>query len=211
LDSKLPPLLPLMRPMECTMPTTAPLHLLRHAHAAVALMDAKGNACVTINVDLVGVSETMTAAVREHMRAKCGLAPDCVRVIATHTHSGPCIASSLHAPHPCNPLLESRAEQEVHHTPPIPPTRCMCMLIQQHACTSALICTEAFMQARVAWYYALTWTIPCVCMFSLSAGSPTLFCLLEGGGVHKQRDHIDERSCRGCVCSPPPPNTHTLI
>jgi len=77
---------------------------------ALAIRSAGGALAVLVTLDLVGVSREMSAEVSRRLGAFAGVEPDAVRVVASHTHSGPSLASELRKPQVLNDLRTSEAE-----------------------------------------------------------------------------------------------------
>lgn len=73
--------------------------------------DANTAPLLLLTADLVGVSADLTAYVRAQLAADPGLAADRIRIVPSHTHSGPCLTQALCKPHPLTPLWEDAEEQ----------------------------------------------------------------------------------------------------
>lgn len=62
---------------------------------AVALEDQKGNRCVLVSLDLVGLDRDTSNKIRDLITSKHGLAKDSVSLACSHTHCGPVVGQNL--------------------------------------------------------------------------------------------------------------------
>jgi len=72
---------------------------------AMALTDSH-NTLVVVSCDLIGLTESRVAAIREKVRQTTGLGSDSIMVHCTHTHSGPATISLIGWGDPDIPYLE---------------------------------------------------------------------------------------------------------
>jgi hypothetical protein len=64
---------------------------------ALALEDGKGNRCLLITMDLVGIPRDVSLAVRDEIKKKHHLPREAVMLSVSHTHSGPVVGNNLRA------------------------------------------------------------------------------------------------------------------
>ncbi len=64
---------------------------------ALALEDGKGNRCLLITMDLVGIPRDVSLAVRDEIKKKHHLPQEAVMLSVSHTHSGPVVGNNLRA------------------------------------------------------------------------------------------------------------------
>ena len=58
---------------------------------AIALEDSDGNRVVLLGADVLGIPGAIGEQVAERCEAACGLAPEALVLVASHTHSGPVV------------------------------------------------------------------------------------------------------------------------
>jgi hypothetical protein len=74
--------------------------------ARAMAVEQGGQRLVLVSCDLVGVQDRITRRVRDQVREKTGLPPDCVMLACTHTHSGPNTGGYIGWGAPDEPYLE---------------------------------------------------------------------------------------------------------
>jgi hypothetical protein len=82
---------------------------------ALALEDAKGQRCLLITTDLVGIPRDVSLAVCDQIRKKQNLPREAVILSVSHTHSGPVVGNNLRAMYFLDAEQNQRVEDYTRH------------------------------------------------------------------------------------------------